>query len=277
MALTLLQLALANPVLRNWISFLPIVPLLLPKYDVGLLLLWWETYLKKDEDRKKLVEKVIEICGETNEGLYALVNNAGMEIPGCIAWTKPEVYNTTMQLNFLTPVYLIYELLPPQLKKAKGRIINVSSVAGLVPIPTTVAYSASKCALEGYSDCLRIEMRPFGVQVIIMEPSAMRTPMAQKHVSIYWERENEYTDGYGPRSKEDMKVEIQKQRNSLETKFEDPDIVVRDLMYALMTPKAPARILSRNMENRFFNILHWLPCKWRDSILFRVSLQKHFR
>lgn len=213
--------------------------------------------------------------------MYALVNNAGMEIPGCIAWTKPEVYNTTMQLNFLTPVYLIYELLP-QLKKAKGRIINVSSVAGLVPLSTTVAYSASKCALEGYSDCLRIEMRPFGVQVIIMEPSAMRTPMAQKHVSRYWElfenaQGNECTDGYGPRSKEDMKVEIQKQRNSLETKFEDPDIVVRDLMYALMTPKAPARILSRNMANRFFNILHWLPCKWRDSILFRVSLQKHFR
>lgn len=75
--------------------------------------------LSQEEDKKKLVEKVIEICRETNKGLYALVNNAGKEIPGCVKWTKPEVYKTTMELNFHTPVYLIYELLP-QLKKAKA-------------------------------------------------------------------------------------------------------------------------------------------------------------
>lgn len=69
-----------------------------------------------------------------------------------------------------------------------------------------------------------------------------------------------------------MELEIQKQRNSLERKFEDPDIVVRDLMYALTTPRAPARILSGNMANRFFKILYWLPCKWRDSILFKGFL-----
>lgn len=68
-----------------------------------------------------------------------------------------------------------------------------------------------------------------------------------------------------------MELEIQKQRNSLERKFEDLDIVVRDLMYALTTPRAPARILSGNMSNRFFKILYWLPCKWRDSILFRAE------
>lgn len=46
--------------------------------------------LSQDEDKKKLVEKVVEMCRETNKGLYALVNNAGKEIPGCVTWTKPE-------------------------------------------------------------------------------------------------------------------------------------------------------------------------------------------
>ena len=98
-----------------------------------------------------------------SRGLHAIVNNAGLCLPGNIEWARPSTYEATMALNFHAPVALTYELLPA-LKAARGRVINVTSVDGFMALPTNAAYNASKHALEAYSDTLRCEMLPWGVQ-----------------------------------------------------------------------------------------------------------------
>ena len=114
-------------------------------------------------------------------GLHALVNNAGLCLPGNVEWVPPGAYERSMALNFHAPVALTYELLPA-LKAAKGRVINVTSVDGFLALPTNASYNASKHALEAYSDALRCEMRPWGVQVVVIEPATMRTPVCVARV-----------------------------------------------------------------------------------------------
>jgi NAD(P)-dependent dehydrogenase (short-subunit alcohol dehydrogenase family) len=110
-------------------------------------------------------------------GLFALVNNAGVAFPGNVEWAKPPTFEATMKLNFFAPVKLVYELLP-SIKRAKGRVVNVTSVDGFINLPTNAAYCSSKHALESYSDVLRCEMKPWGVDVVVVQPATMRTPMA---------------------------------------------------------------------------------------------------
>ena len=109
--------------------------------------------------------------------LHALVNNAGRAIPANIEWAEPSTYRATFDINFHAPVALTYELLP-ELKRARGRVLNVTSVDGFLPLPSNAAYNASKHALEAFSDTLRCEMRPWGVEVVVIEPATMRTPLA---------------------------------------------------------------------------------------------------
>ena len=108
-------------------------------------------------------------------GLYALVNNAGLCLPGLCEWLPMRAYELSMSLMFHAPVALIYELLP-SLKAARGRVINVTSVDGFLPLPNTAAYTSAKHALEAFSDILRCEMLPWGVQVSPLHPET-RTPL----------------------------------------------------------------------------------------------------
>ena len=131
------------------------------------------------EGRARVVTFGTAVAGA--RGLHALVNNAGLCLPGNVEWVPPGAYERSMALNFHAPVALTYELLPA-LKAAKGRVINVTSVDGFLALPTNASYNASKHALEAYSDALRCEMRPWGVQVVVIEPATMRTPVCVARV-----------------------------------------------------------------------------------------------
>jgi short-subunit dehydrogenase len=115
---------------------------------------------------KRLIESAVSEWGR----LDVLVNNAGMSM-----WTKFEeiedtsVFERLMRLNYLGSVYCTYYALP-YIKKTKGRIVAVSSVAGLTGVPTRTAYAASKHAIFGFFDSLRIELEGTGVSVTVIAP-----------------------------------------------------------------------------------------------------------
>ena len=113
-----------------------------------------------------------------------LVNNAGMGISGAIELTTEDEIQCQMNTNFIGAVRMCAAVLPFMRKAGQGRIINISSIAGVLAVPYQAFYSASKFAIEGYSEALYQEVKPFGIQVCIVEPGDFQTGFtAQRQMS----------------------------------------------------------------------------------------------
>jgi NAD(P)-dependent dehydrogenase (short-subunit alcohol dehydrogenase family) len=111
--------------------------------------------------------------------LHVLVNNAGIAISGPVEVVPIEEWRRQLEVNFLGQVAVTRALLPAVLR-ARGRIVNMSSIGGRVANPLFGPYSASKFALEAVSDALRREVAAHGVRVVSVEPGGIRTPIWAK-------------------------------------------------------------------------------------------------
>src|SRR5256886_9676527 len=117
--------------------------------------------------------------------LAGLVNNAGIAVPGPVLELSADEFRRQLDVNVVGPIIATQAFGPllgadPLLKGPKGRIVMISSVAGKNGNPLTPAYSASKHAIEGLSESLRREMMLFGIDVIIVAPGAVKTPIWSK-------------------------------------------------------------------------------------------------
>jgi NAD(P)-dependent dehydrogenase (short-subunit alcohol dehydrogenase family) len=122
------------------------------------------------------------LAGET---LAGLVNNAGIAVAGPVLELPADQFRRQMDVNVIGPIIATQAFGPllgsdPTLKGPKGRIVMISSVAGKNGNPLSSAYSASKHAIEGLSESLRREMMLFGIDVIIVAPGAVKTPIWSK-------------------------------------------------------------------------------------------------
>jgi len=122
------------------------------------------------------------LAGET---LTGLVNNAGIAVAGPVLELPADQFRLQMEVNVIGPIISTQAFGPllgsdPTLKGPKGRIVMISSVAGRSGNPLASAYSASKHAIEGLSESLRREMMLFGIDVIIIAPGAVKTPIWSK-------------------------------------------------------------------------------------------------
>jgi len=104
-----------------------------------------------------------------------LVNNAGYALFGCAEEVPLDEMRAQFETNFFGAVAMIQQVAPSMRKRRSGRIINISSVAGRIGFPCSPAYVSSKFALEGLSECMRYELGPNGVEVILVEPGVVKT------------------------------------------------------------------------------------------------------
>ena len=114
-----------------------------------------------------------------DSGLAGLVNNAGMAVAGPLEFVPIDSLRRQLDVNLIGQVAVTQAALPA-LRRARGRIVNVSSIGGRIALPLVSPYSASKFALEGVSDSLRRELRHLGVDVILIEPGGVKTPIWKK-------------------------------------------------------------------------------------------------
>jgi NAD(P)-dependent dehydrogenase (short-subunit alcohol dehydrogenase family) len=113
-----------------------------------------------------------------NEGrIDVLVNNAAIGLHGFFEDVSEEEFDVVMTTNFRGALKMIRAVLPGMRERGAGLIVNVSSLHGFVGLPLGSSYSASKWALEGLSESLRFEMRPFGVRVTLIQPGYVSTKL----------------------------------------------------------------------------------------------------
>jgi NAD(P)-dependent dehydrogenase (short-subunit alcohol dehydrogenase family) len=126
------------------------------------------------------------VLQQTGGGLGALVNNAGYGQPGALEDLSRVALREQFETNVVGLQDLTNQFIPLFRRQGWGRIVNVSSVVGRLPLPLMGAYSASKFALEALSDCLRLELRGSGVAVSIIEPGPIQTEFRANAAAAGW-------------------------------------------------------------------------------------------
>src|SRR4029079_12268277 len=104
-----------------------------------------------------------------------LVNNAGVGLPGGAEESSIAQAQTLFDVNVFGVLRVTNPVLPTMRRQGKGRIINLSSLLGLIPSPYNALYASTKHAIEGYSESLNHELRTFGIRVALVEPGFTRT------------------------------------------------------------------------------------------------------
>ena len=125
-------------------------------------------------------EKSIEACVETiltKEGkLDVLINNAGYGSYGAVEDVPIAEAKRQFEVNMFGLARITQLVLPKMREQKNGRIVNISSMGGKIYTPLGAWYHATKHAVEGWSDCLRLEVKPFGIDVVVVEPGGIKTP-----------------------------------------------------------------------------------------------------
>ena len=131
--------------------------------------------LELDVDDEDSVKTAMKKILDEKQRVDVIVNNAGWGLWGCVEDVSVDEFKAQFETNFFSIIRLIQEVGPTMRKQGSGKIVNISSVAGRIGFPASPAYISSKFALEGLSESLRLEMSPFGVDVIIIEPGVIKT------------------------------------------------------------------------------------------------------
>ena len=190
----------------------------------------------------------------------ALVNCAGMLILGaCESYQLPEL-RQVMETNFFGQAAMISRVMPLMRERGRGRIVNFSSINGLLGIPFEGAYTASKHAVEGYSECLALEARPFGIEVMLVEPGDHRSgSRAYRRHSAGITDDSPYKAAFDTGTR----VIAHDEDNG-----SDPDRLGEKIARALKKRRLPRRLRIARADQHFAVILHdVLPGRWFDRII----------
>lgn len=125
-------------------------------------------------------ETSMQNVAETAGPVEVLINNAGFGLYGSVEDVTIDEARGQFEVNLFGLARMTQLVTPSMRERGSGRIINISSMGGKVFTPLGAWYHASKHALEGWSDCLRIELAPFGIEVVIVEPGAIETEFCEQ-------------------------------------------------------------------------------------------------
>ena len=131
--------------------------------------------IKMDILKERDIDEVVNQITKEQNRIDVLINNAGYGLWGAVETISIAEAKRQFDVNIFGLAYLTKKIIPLMRKQKSGKIINMSSMGGKVYTPFGAWYHATKYALEGWSDCLRIELKSFGINVILIEPGVIKT------------------------------------------------------------------------------------------------------
>jgi len=203
-----------------------------------------------------------------SRGLDGLVNNAGIAVGGPLEFLPETRLRRQFEVNVFGLLAVTQALLP-LLRRARGRVVNIGSVSGLIASPMIGPYSASKHAVEALTDAMRLELAPWGIEVSIVDPGPVRTPIWDKGEQSMAQAADEYP----PAAREMYQMHFAAFRRILAHTSRNG-----------MAPERPAALIERaltvsrprpryilGLQSRFRLLLQRaLPRRWMDALVLRV-------
>lgn len=191
------------------------------------------TALAMDISEEQDIIRVVDTIRADRGGIDVLVNNAGFGMYGAMEDTSIDDARYQFEVNLFGLARLTQLALPYMRKQRAGKIVNMSSMGGKIYTPLGCWYHASKHALEGWSDCLRIELEPFGIDVIIIEPGAIETEFGDVMTEPMLERSG--NTAYAALAHRTAEMT----RRSFEPGYASPPSVVADAISTALKAKRP--------------------------------------
>jgi NAD(P)-dependent dehydrogenase (short-subunit alcohol dehydrogenase family) len=227
-------------------------------HDLGAIALPMDI-TKEDE-----VTAAVETIARNHGGVDVLVNNAGFALMGAMEDTSMDDARYQFEVNLFGLARLTQLVLPSMRAKGFGRIVNLSSLAGRLFMPLGSWYYASKHALEGWSDCLRLELRPFGIHVSIIEPGAILTEFGDVSVGPMVER-----SGSGPYAEITNGKAAQMRKVYMEGDGSPPSVIAEVVSHAV-NAKNPRRRYAAGKYAKLMLLIR----RWGGDAVYETFLSK---
>ena len=214
------------------------------------------TYISCDVTSKEQIEKVFFLI---TEDIDAVINNAGIGIGGPVEYTSQEDLEKIINVNIIGVVNVCQVALP-YLRKTKGKIINIGSVAGDMAIPFQAFYSLTKAGIGIFSEALNIETRPFGIRVTAVLPGDTKTSFTANRKKDYPEDEI-----YGKRAKRSLMKMEKDELNGM------PPVKVAKTIYKVLRKKKPPIRVTVGFSYKFLVFLKRLvPYRFLNYVLYKM-------
>lgn len=234
--------------------------------------------LKKEAEGTSLETLALDVTSETSiveakqvigdatggYGVDVLINNAGYGLMGPVEEIGADALRAQYETNVFGLLAVTRAFLPAMRERGRGRIVNVSSMGGRVTFPLMGVYNSTKYAIESLSDALRIEVKPFGVDVVLIEPGAIRTEFADVAMGSV---SNE--DASSPYAA--AKANADAMRSKFEATMVGPEVVTRAIRKAVEARRPSARYVAPRSVIGLIWLLKMLPTSWSDAILARAT------
>ncbi len=200
-------------------------------------------------------------------GLAGLVNNAGVALVSPLECIPMATFRRQLEINVFGRLAVTQAALPA-LRAARGRVVNIGSIAGRVVSPLLGAYSASKFAVEAMTDALRLELAPDGIEVSVVEPGMVRTPIwdkgATEVATLRQQMSPEAATRYDP-----LFVALERVVNHPRHRGVGVEVVAEAVVHALTARRPRTRyLIGRDAKIR--NLLRHLPDRWHDRMVHSV-------
>jgi NAD(P)-dependent dehydrogenase (short-subunit alcohol dehydrogenase family) len=228
----------------------------------------FEAFVLDLDDSASIDAAVAWTRERTGGRLYALFNNAAYGQPGAVEDLSRDVLRAQFETNLFGTHELTVKLLPMLLAHGEARLVQNSSLLGFVALRYRGAYNASKFALEGLTDTMRLELEGTGVKVSLIEPGPIRSRFRQNALKKFLENID--------RSQSRLAKAYEKKLEALESDADapftlGPEAVGEALLHALKSPRPKIRYRVTVPTHLFYWFRKCLPEKWMDGILRKVE------
>lgn len=222
--------------------------------------------VKMDVTEESEMVNCVKMIQDQHGGVDILVNNAGYAIYGAMEDTSMEDARRQFEVNIFGLARMTQLVLPYMREKGSGTIINISSMGGKIYTPMGSWYHATKHALEGWSDCLRLELAPFGIDVVIIEPGAIKTEFGEVMTQPMLDR-----SGEGPYS-----AMAHKMAKATEDTYEkggasSPEVIAKVISKAVKTNKPKTRYVAGKMAKPVIFLRKYLSDRMFDWMILKMG------
>ncbi len=209
-----------------------------------------------DDETVNAIERIRVETGR----LDVLVNNAGYGSYGSVEDVPPEEARRQFDVNVFGAARLIQLVLPMMRDQRSGTIVNVSSIGGKIYEPFGGWYHATKFALEGLSDCLRLELAPFGIRVVVIEPGAIKTEWGSIAIESLLKRSG--STAYGRHATEWSKL-----LKHGDATGSDPSVIANAILKAVKAEKPKTRYVAGTFAWQILTLRRLLPDRLFDGVM----------